>query len=130
MRKIKNLGVLLIDDRSQRIQNAVAVRYADCLAWSSPEKFTVDVQCSTSPPSDEVSIFQCLNCMERGMQYCPFIVRFLHPMTRNHPVAQATIEINPYRQRTLTFTGSHDYFVPIRALIGQNALVEIDFFNG
>ncbi|KAG9676583.1 hypothetical protein KCU95_g17903, partial [Aureobasidium melanogenum] len=123
----KNLGVLLVDDRSQRIQNSMAVRYADYLAWKKPQKFTVDVQCPTGSLSDERSIFQCLRYMERGMKYCPFIVRFLHSKTRNYPVAQATIGIKQYSDRTLAYTGSYDYFVPIRALVGENALVEIDF---
>ncbi|KAG9649152.1 hypothetical protein KCU64_g9548, partial [Aureobasidium melanogenum] len=123
----KNLGVLLVDDRSQRNQNSAAVRYADNLARPSPDNFIVDVQCSTSSPSDERTIFQCLRYVEKGIRFCPFVVRFLHAKTRNSPVAQATIEAKYYRPHKFTYTGSHDYFVLTRPLVGENQLVEIEF---
>ncbi|KAG9562818.1 hypothetical protein KCU77_g6056, partial [Aureobasidium melanogenum] len=93
----------------------------------NPDNFIVGVQCSTSSPSDERTIFQCLRYMEKGIRFCLFVVRFLHAKARNSPVAQATIEAKYYRPHKFTYTGSHDYFVLTRPLVGENQLVEIEF---
>ncbi|KAH0161351.1 hypothetical protein KCU67_g6373, partial [Aureobasidium melanogenum] len=123
----RNFGILLVDSQSHYVQNEEAAKWAVCLRDHKPERFTVDIQCSTGSTSDRECIAVQLYCTQMNLgQCCPIVVRFLRG---NSVAAQATTSITqPQRRRTLTYTGTHTYFYLTRALMDStDELVEINF---
>ncbi|CAD0096447.1 unnamed protein product [Aureobasidium mustum] len=122
----KNFGILLIDNQSHYCQNIEAVIWAFRLERHKPETFTVDIQCSTSSSSDMDRVMQRLDDIRRVLrQCCPIVVRVLRGRS---PAAQVTTSITPQRRRTITYTGTHTYFILTQALSEANErLVELNF---